>query len=129
MYRLGCPFVPISYEVSLRGMRFHARVGVLAHEREFAQPIEIDATVWQSPIALAAVAATPLDYRHLHDHVAAVMSREPIGYLETIVTAIAERVLANDAVDRVRVAARKPHVTLPGDLLGAEVVVDVRRDG
>jgi 7,8-dihydroneopterin aldolase/epimerase/oxygenase len=110
-------------------MRFHALVGVLAHEREFAQPIEVDATVWQAPRALRALSESPLDYRQVHDVVAAVMAAQPIGYLETIVTSVAESVLAMDGVTRVRVVARKPHVALAGELAGAEVAVDVQRDG
>jgi dihydroneopterin aldolase len=110
-------------------MRFHARVGVLAHEREIPQPVEIDATVWHCASSPAKLAEAPFDYRELHNAVRSVMAMEPIGYLETIVGSIAERVLASPGVLRVRVAARKPHVALPGDLDGAEVAVDVSRDG
>ena len=53
-------------------MRFHSRVGVLAHEREHAQPIEIDVTVWRSRQG-AANADTVLDYRRLYDLTALVV--------------------------------------------------------
>src|SRR5258708_29836960 len=32
-------------EIALMGMRFHVRVGVLPHERELPQPLEIDLVV------------------------------------------------------------------------------------
>ena len=33
-----------THEITLRAMRFHALVGILPHERELEQPIEIDVT-------------------------------------------------------------------------------------
>ena len=120
--------MPISCEVTLRGMRFHARVGVLAHERELPQPIGMDVTVWQRPPSLAAVAATPLDYRALHDIASSVMAGEPIDYIEAIASEVARRALALDGVTRVRVVVRKPHVALGSALDGAEVTVDAGRD-
>lgn len=120
--------MPISYEVTLRGMRFHARVGVLPHERDIAQPVEIDATVWHRATTPSTLADAPYDYRELHGAVRGAMAAEPIGYLETIVGTIADRVLTSPGVLRVRVVARKPHVALPGDLDGAEVAIDVTRD-
>ena len=41
--------VPELDEVTLRGMRFHALVGVLPHEAEFAQPLEVDVSVGVRP--------------------------------------------------------------------------------
>ena len=32
--------------VTLKAMRFHARIGVLPHEAEIAQSIEVDASLW-----------------------------------------------------------------------------------
>ena len=103
--------MPISYEVTLRGMRFHARVGVLAHERELPQPIELDVSAWFAPPSFAA------------------MSQEPIDYIESIAAEVAQRALALGAVARVRVTVRKPHVALGSALDGAEVTVDAHREG
>ena len=119
--------MPISYEVTLRGLRFHARVGVLAHERDLPQPIEVDVTAWLEPSTLAAMSQAPLDYRALHAVVSSVMGNAPIDYLEAIAGEVARRALALDEVSRVRVAVRKPHVALGSALDGAEVVVDARR--
>lgn len=110
-------------------MRFHALVGVLAHEREFAQPIEVDLDVWPRAAGESPAEGTLLDYRVLYDLVAGVMSAGPIDYLEGLVLAVATKVMQLDLVDRVRVAARKPHVALPGPLAHAEVTVDLARDG
>ena len=107
-------------------MQFHTLVGVLPHEREFAQPLEMDVTVWLA----ASPAGTPtgLDYRELHAAIATAVTERPIGYLEELIERAAAAVIALPAVTRVRVAARKPHVALPGPLAYAEVVVEQDRD-
>jgi dihydroneopterin aldolase len=106
-------------------MRFHARVGVLPHEREHAQPIEVDVTVWherRGPATLPSI----VDYRALYDAAARVVGANH-ELLETIGDEIADYVLAEHAVSRIRVAVRKPNVALGGPLAYAEVVVDRRR--
>jgi dihydroneopterin aldolase len=107
-------------------MRFHSRVGVLAHEREHAQPIEIDVTVWRSRQG-AASPETVLDYRRLYEFTALAVGLEP-HYLEEIGDEIAEQVMHHFGAQQVRVAVRKPNVTLPGPLGHAEVVIERRRD-
>jgi 7,8-dihydroneopterin aldolase/epimerase/oxygenase len=103
-------------EVTLRGMRFHVRVGILPHERELPQPLEVDVSAHVAPGSI-------VDYRELYDAARAVVDAEPLDYLERIGDAIASRVLGVGGVRRVRVAVRKPHVALAGPLLHAEVVV------
>jgi dihydroneopterin aldolase len=112
--------------ITLRAMRFHLRVGILPHEREHAQPIEIDVTVWRSRQG-AANAETVLDYRRLYDLTALVVGLEP-RYLEEIGDEIADQVMHGFGAQQVRVAVRKPNVALPGPLAHAEVVIERRRD-
>lgn len=99
-------------------MRFHACVGILPHEREIPQPVEIDVAVRhprERPV---------LDYRSLGDAAQAVIDAAPLEYLETIAEAIADRALALDGVTWCRVAVRKPHVGLPVPLSYAQVIVE-----
>lgn len=103
-------------EVTLRGMRFHVLVGILPHEREFPQPLEVDVTATVDP-------GQVVDYRGIYEAARDVMSAQPLDYLETIGDTIARRVLGLPGVRRARVAVRKPHVPLPGPLEYAEVVV------
>jgi dihydroneopterin aldolase len=105
--------------ITLAGMRFHVRVGILPHEREVAQPIEIDLTV-----RLAPGETSVLDYRTLYALVSDAVASEPLDYLETIGGDIAAGVLALDEAAAVRVAVRKPHVALDGPLAYAEIVVE-----
>jgi dihydroneopterin aldolase len=123
------PLVQTNYEVALTGVAFHARVGVLPHERQIPQPIEVDVRVWPRTPAGYADGGILLDYRQLYDVIAAVLGAGPIDYLEGVALSIAERAMATGQVNRVRVNVRKPHVPLPGPLSDAEVAIELTRDG
>ena len=105
-------------------MRFHARIGILPHERELPQPLDVDLTVWTR-----ARAGAVLDYRSLYEGVAAAVGREHTDYLEELAERIAARALGDARVERARVAVRKPHVALPGPLVAAEVMIERERGG
>jgi dihydroneopterin aldolase len=109
-------------ELALAGMQFHVCVGILPHERELPQPLEID--LW---VALVEGAQAVLDYRELYEIASSIVGQGPLGFLETAGDAIATVVLARPEVDRVRVTLRKPHVALPGPLAYAQVVVERSR--
>ena len=104
-------------------MRFHARVGILDHERTLPQPLEVDVTVRR-----AAGSADVLDYREVYRRTRDRFGRQPLDYLEGIASDIADALLALDGVASVRVAVRKPHVMLEGPLEYAEIVVERQRD-
>ncbi|GLC27341.1 dihydroneopterin aldolase [Roseisolibacter agri] len=106
--------------VSLSGMRFHARVGILAHERELPQPLEIDVDAWMARVPTGDV----LDYRGLYDVAASVVATTELLYLEDVASRVADGALALGRVSRVRVAVRKPHVALAGPLAHAGVVLE-----
>ena len=72
--------------VSLAGMRFHARVGILAHERALPQPLEIDVDAWR-----ATHASDVLDYRALYDAAAGVVAGDELLYLEDVAARVADR--------------------------------------
>lgn len=108
--------------ISLVGMRFHVRVGILPHERDLAQPLEIDLSVTRRPDATGV-----LDYRTLYALAADHTRREPLEYLEDVAAAIVDEALALDGVTHARIAVRKPHVMLDGPLMYAEIVVERAR--
>ena len=68
---------PTRTTITLADMRFHVRVGILPHERELPQPLEIHLTV------RLATNAPLLDYRDLYAVVRDVVHAEPLDYLET----------------------------------------------
>jgi 7,8-dihydroneopterin aldolase/epimerase/oxygenase len=109
-------------EVALMGMRFHVLVGILPHEREIAQPLDVDLVVRH-----AARETDVLDYRQLYEATRVTIDSDPRTYLEPLAEAIAVRALAFDGVNWCRVALRKPHVALGGPLDFAQVVVERTR--
>jgi dihydroneopterin aldolase len=109
-------------EITLRAMRFHGLVGILPHERDIPQPIEIDLTV------TVASGEGVIDYRELY----AIAANAVVGqtsFLEGLADRIAKSALTHSPrIRTARVAVRKPHVPLPGPLAYAEVVVERRAD-
>lgn len=111
------------HEITLRAMRFHMLVGILPHEREHAQPVEIDVTV------RVGEGDGVIDYRALYGIAAEVVRAGPIDFLEEIGDRIATGVLAHSPrVRHARVAVRKPHVPIGGPLDYAEVVIERAAD-
>jgi dihydroneopterin aldolase len=110
-------------------MRFHTLVGVLPHEQQIPQPLELDVTVWLSleRVGQTDSARNLLDYRHLYEVVAQTVGASHHRLLEALCEKVAARVLALDEVERVRVAARKPHAPISGPLDYVEVVIQRER--
>src|SRR6476660_257608 len=110
-------------EVTLQAMRSHALVGILPHEREIAQPIEVDLRV------RVADGEVVVDYSALYDVVAEIIAGGPIDFLEEIADRVADAAIAhNTRIRWTRVAVRKPHVALPGPLAYTDVAVERSAD-
>lgn len=117
----------LQHIVTLHAMRFHTHIGVLPHEAEIAQSIEVDASVWVTRADTAHGSEGILDYRQLYDLVAGVVGTGHIRYLEDLVEHVAAKALEMNGVTRVKVSVRKPHVALPGPLMHAEVSLERAR--
>lgn len=105
-------------EITLTGMRFHVCVGILPHEREIAQPLEIDVVV-RCDVARPEV----LDYRALYELTRETIASDELTYLEALAERIAARMLATAGVRWTRVAIRKPHAGIGGPLEHVQVAV------
>ena len=116
------------YIVTLQAMRFHTHIGVLPHEAEIAQSIEVDLSVWVSRSEIAHGSEGVVDYRELYDLVAAIIANGHIRYLEDLADRVSDEALEMSGVSRALVKVRKPHVALPGPLQHAEVSLDRRRE-
>jgi dihydroneopterin aldolase len=112
------------HKVTLKSMAFHTHIGVLAHEAEIAQSIEVDLSVWVERPEGAHGSEGIVDYRELYDLVARVVGGGHIYYLENVVDRVTEAALALKPVKRVRATVRKPHVALKGPLAYAEVTLE-----
>ena len=112
-----------AHEITLRAMRFHALVGILPHERELAQPIEIDVT------ARLGDGEGIVDYRRMYEAAASVFADGPIDFLEEVAERVANRLFEDHRrIASLRVAVRKPQVALGGPLAYAEVALERTRD-
>ena len=111
-------------------MRFHTRVGLLPHERQIPQPLELDLTVWLSLQGAGEPGARAplLDYRDLYAMVADTVGASHHRLLEALCERIARTALALDGVERVTVAARKPHAPIGGPIDHVEVCLERSRD-
>lgn len=109
--------------ISLVGMRFHVRIGILPHEREHPQTLEIDLSVTRGDGE-----TDLLDYRTLYSLASSGLALEPLDYLEDVAASLAAQAVALPGVTRARVAVRKPQVLVGGPLAYAEVVVERARD-
>ena len=112
--------------VTLKGMRFHTHIGVLPHEAEIAQSVEVDVSVWVS--GRTGGTAGVVDYRELYEIAATVLGEGHIKYLEDVGQRICDHALKLAGVRRVKVIVRKPHVALGGPLDHAEVEVERSHD-
>ena len=119
--------------LSLLGMRFEARHGVLPEERETAQPFEVD-LVLRTDLATAAerdALEATVDYAALYELVRALVEGRSYSLIEALAAAIARAVLAAtdpDLVGEVEVRVRKPKAPIDGAFDTVEAAVTRRRD-
>ncbi len=118
--------------LSLVGMRFEARHGVLDWEKERAQPFEVDLVV-HADLADAAdrddLAAT-VDYAALYEMVRAIVEGPPFNLIEALAGALAGATLAATdpaIVQAVEVRVRKPKAPIDGAFDTVETALTRRR--
>ena len=119
--------------LSLIGMRFEARHGVLAEEKVTPQPFEVD-LVLRTDLSAAAerdeLGAT-VDYAALFDLVRGIVTGPPRDLIEALAGSIASAVLAATdpaLVDEVEVRVRKPKAPIDGAFDTVEAALIRRRD-
>ncbi len=108
-------------------MKFDALIGILPHEAEVPQPVEVDLTLNVRAAEGKNDTHNILDYRHAYDLTAGIITAGHIDYLEEAVDSIATAALALPLVESVSVAIRKMKVALPGPLAFAEVKLERSR--
>ncbi len=114
--------------LSLIGMRFEARHGVLPQEKRTPQPFEVD-LVLHAALERAAESddlADTVDYAAIYDLVRAIVTGPGFDLIEALAGAIARAVLASTdpaIVNGVEVRVRKPSAPIDGDLETVEVAI------
>ena len=118
--------------LSLLGMRFRARHGVLPQEKVEAQPFEVDVILHADLSRAAETDALDdtVDYAALHELVGALVTGPAFDLIEGLAGAIARAVLAATdpaLVEAVEVRVRKPEAPLDGELDTVEAALLRRR--
>lgn len=96
--------------LSLTGLRFNANVGILAHEKNAPQPIQVDAelSLGKQPLAprdddILHV----LDYRRVRQIIIDECTAEHLNLLESLIGKLAQRLMQLPGVQGVRVKIAK----------------------
>jgi dihydroneopterin aldolase len=114
--------------LSLLGMRFQGRHGVLPDEKVTPQPFEVDVVLRLDLSEPAATddLRTTVDYANLFDLVRAVVEGPSFDLIEALAGAISSAVLAAtdpERVSSVEVRVRKPEAPIEGDFETVEVAL------
>ncbi len=118
--------------LSLLGMRFRARHGVLPHEKLNSQRFEVD-LVLHADLSAAATSddlGDTVDYAALHELVGAIVTGPSFDLIEGLAGAIAKAALAATEpklVGGVEVRVRKPDAPLGGEVDTVEATLIRRR--
>lgn len=114
--------------IDINGLRVMTLVGVLAHEREAAQPLQVDISL-EVDLADAGFSDELADTAHyglVAERVAAVMRESKDLLLERLAHRIAEEALLVDRVEAVELTLTKLRPPIPEDL--QSTAVHIRRD-
>jgi 7,8-dihydroneopterin aldolase/epimerase/oxygenase len=118
--------------ISLIGMRFLGRHGVLLEERLEPQPFEVD-LILHADLGVASTSdalTDTADYGRLFERVREIVEGESFRLIEALAGAIASATLATTdpaLVDAVEVRVRKPQAPLPGVFGHVEAALIRRR--
>ncbi|MUH51629.1 MAG: 2-amino-4-hydroxy-6-hydroxymethyldihydropteridine diphosphokinase [Actinobacteria bacterium] len=110
--------VALMDKIEITGLRVMTLVGVLAHERESAQPLEFDITL-EGDLRDAGASDDLADTAHyglVAERAAAIARESKDELLERLVHRIAEDALTFDRVEAVEVVVRKLRPPIPEDL-------------
>lgn len=113
--------------IILKGMTFYGYHGVLPGEKEAGRPFVVDLVLYLDldPAGRRDDLDCTVDYSRVFDAVKRVVEGERFNLVETLASAIAERVLAGFPVEGVRVRVKKPVPPVGGIMEYA--AADVRR--
>jgi 7,8-dihydroneopterin aldolase/epimerase/oxygenase len=114
----------VSDRIELRGLRVMARVGVLPHEKEADQPLELDLDLLVDLAAAGAsdALAATVDYGAVCDAAVAAVRKGHVELLERLAAGVADAVLAADGrIAGVELAVRKLRPPVPHDLASSGV--------
>ncbi|GAA2373909.1 dihydroneopterin aldolase [Nonomuraea africana] len=101
--------------ITLKGLRFRGRHGVLPAERELGQEFVIDITLFLDtrPAAESDEVTRTVHYGELALELAKVAEGEPVNLIETLAERLADVSLARELVQAAEVTVHKPAAPIP----------------
>lgn len=113
--------------IMVRGMEFFAYHGLYAEEKAAGQRfvIDVELTLDTSQAGRQDTLGATVDYSRVFTEVRDVVTGSRYKLIERLAHAIAERLLAHQALQEVRVVVHKPEAPLPGTF--QDVAVEIRR--
>ncbi len=113
--------------IQVNGIRAYGYVGYLAEERVLGQWFEVDLTLW---VDLDTAGKTDniedtVDYREAIALVKELIVSAKFNLVETLISAIADKVLTIEKVSQVRVKLSKPAAPIPD--FGGRITLDITR--
>lgn len=113
--------------IRVSGIRAYGYVGYLPEERVLGQWFEVDLTLWVdlAPAGKSDDIADTLDYREAIAIVKEQITTAKFDLVEKLVSAIADKILALEKVERVRIELSKPAAPIPE--FGGRITLDITR--
>ena len=113
--------------IQVTGIRAYGYVGYLPEERVLGQWFEVDLTLWVD-LSMAGKSdrlEDTLDYREAISIVENLIKTAKFSLVETLIEAIADKLLSLEKVTRVRVKLSKPAAPIPD--FDGKITLDITR--
>ncbi|MFJ9363313.1 dihydroneopterin aldolase [Nocardia sp. NPDC101769] len=116
--------------IELRGLRVFGHHGVFDFEKRDGQEFVVDLTLWTDFTAAAKSddIADTVHYGELAEQVVQIVAGEPKDLIETVVSNIADEVMADPRIQAVEVVLHKPFAPIPHTFEDVRVVTSRRRE-
>ena len=113
--------------IQVNGIRAYGYVGYLPEERVLGQWFEVDLTLWVdlTPASQSDRIEDTLDYREAIAIVKQEITTAKFDLVESLINAIAGRLLNLEKVNKVRVRLSKPAAPIPE--FGGRITLDITR--
>ena len=113
--------------IRVSGIRAYGYVGYLPEERVLGQWFEVDLTLWVdlAPAGKSDNIADTLDYREAIAIVKEQITTAKFDLVEKLVEAIADKILALEKVEQVKVELSKPAAPIPE--FSGRITLDITR--
>ncbi|MEU6581859.1 dihydroneopterin aldolase [Nocardia sp. NPDC046763] len=116
--------------IELRGLRVFGHHGVFDFEKRDGQEFVVDLTLWTDFTAAAKSddITDTVHYGELAEQVVQIVAGEPKDLIETVVSSIADEVMADPRIQAVEVVLHKPFAPIPHTFEDVRVVTSRRRE-